>query len=417
MAKIYPLTDIEIKQAKPKEKQYILADGGGLQLRIKPNGSKLWQLRYTNPYTKKPALMGLGAYPAVSLADARKCRYEARALLAKGLSPKEERDIKQQLLNEAQKNTFEVVASKWFEVKKTKVKQGTANDIWRSFELHIFPQLGKMPLDKISAPKAISVINSVSAKGSLETVKRLCQRINEIMVFAVNTGLVNHNPLAGISEAFVKPKKKHMPTLKPDELPALMRALNTASIRIVTRGLIEWQLHTICRPGEAAKAKWKDIDFENKVWNRPKESMKMNRAHSIPLTKQTIALLHYLKPISSNGEFIFPSNNNPRKHANEATANSAITRMGFKGRLVAHGLRSLASTTLNQQGFNGDLIESCLAHTDKNEVRKAYNHSDYLDRRREIMDWWSNHIEQASIGNMSLCNMSLCDMNLCDIAG
>jgi integrase len=403
MAKVTPLTNTQIKQAKPREKQYILSDGGGLQFRVKPNGSKLWQLRFTNPYTKKPALMGFGSYPEISLAEARKLRHEARKLLAKGLNPKEERDTQRRLLDEAQNNTFENIASKWIETKKPKVKKDTAIDIWRSLELHLFPEIGKIPLDKLTAPKVIEVVRPVSAKGSLETVKRLCQRINEIMVFAVNTGLITHNPLAGINEAFVKPQKKHMPTIKPDELPSLMKALNTASIKIVTRCLIEWQLHTMCRPGEAAKAKWEDIDFANKLWNRPEESMKMKRAHTIPLTKQAMALLNYMKQISGNREFIFPADRNPRTHANESTANAAIKRMGFKGRLVAHGLRSLASTTLNEQGFDGDLIESCLAHVDKNEVRKAYNRSEYLERRREVMNWWSEHIDQAAIGNMSLC--------------
>jgi integrase len=193
-----------------------------------------------------------------------------------------------------------------------------------------------------------------------------------------------------------------MPTLKPDELPELMAALNTASIKKITRCLIEWQLHTMCRPNEAAAAKWDEIDFEQKLWSIPPERMKMNRAHTIPLTPQTLALLEYIKPISGHSEYIFPSDRNPRKHANESTANVAIGRMGFKKRLVAHGLRSLASTTLNEQGFDGDIIESCLSHIDKNEVRKAYNRSEYLERRQKVMDWWSNHIEQASFGNMSL---------------
>lgn len=402
MAKVSPLTNTEIKQAKPKEKPYVLADGGGLQFRVKPNGSKLWQLRYTNPFTNKPALMGLGSYPAISLAEARKLRQDARELLAKGLNPKDERDTQKRLLDEAHNNTFEHISLKWFEVKKTKVSENYAIDTWRSIELHLLPELGKVPLNKLTAPKVIDVIRPVSAKGSLETVRRLCQRINEIMVFAVNTGLVHDNPLAGINKAFEVPKKQHMPTLKPDQLPELMSALNTASIKIITRCLIEWQLHTMCRPNESAGARWEEIDFDTQTWNIPAERMKMNRAHTIPLTEQTLALLEFIKPISGHREFLFPADRNPRKHANDSTANVAIGRMGFKGRLVAHGLRALASTTLNEQGFEGDIIESCLSHIDPNEVRKAYNRSEYLERRQKVMSWWSNHIEQASIGNMSL---------------
>lgn len=402
MAKVSPLTNTEIKQAKPKEKVYVLSDGGGLQFRVKPNGSKLWQLRYTNPFTKKPSLMGFGSYPAVSLAEARKLRQSAKELLAKGLSPKDERDTQQRLSDKANKNTFEHIASQWFKIKKTQVSADYAINTWRSIELHLFPELGKAPLNKLTAPKVIDVIRPVSAKGSLETVRRLCQRINEIMVFAVNTGLVHDNPLAGIKKAFEVPKKRHMPTLKPDELPELMSALNTASIKIITRCLIEWQLHTMCRPKESAGARWEEINFTDKLWSIPAERMKMKRAHTIPLTPQTIALLEFIKPISGNREFLFPADRNPRKHANESTANVAIRRMGFKGRLVAHGLRALASTTLNEQGFDGDVIESCLSHIDSNEVRKAYNRSEYLERRQKVMNWWSEHIEQASIGNMSI---------------
>lgn len=402
MAKTNPLTNTEVKQAKPRDKIYKLADGDGLQLRVMPSGSKKWLLDFRDPYTKKRTSMSFGPYPEISLAEARKLRLSARELLAKGLNPKEERDTQQRLLDEHNDNTFEKIANKWFEVKKTKVSNNYAIDIWRSIEMHLFPKLGAMPINKLTAPKVIDVIRPVSAKGSLETVRRLCQRINEIMVYGVNVGIISDNPLAGINKAFQPPKKKHMPTLKPNELPELMQALNIANIKIITRCLIEWQLHTMSRPNEAAGARWEEIDFDSQTWNIPAERMKMNRAHTVPLTKQTLAILEFIKPISGHREFLFPADRNPRKHANDSTANVAIGRMGFKGRLVAHGLRALASTTLNEQGFDSDVIESCLSHVDANEVRKAYNRSEYLERRRKVMAWWSNHIEEASQGNYSV---------------
>lgn len=407
MARTAPLTNTEVKQAKPKivdgvAKPKKLSDGDGMQLKIAANGTKSWLLNFKCPYTKKMTSMSFGTYPNISLAEARKLRQGARELLAQGLNPKQEKDKQAKLLDDANQNTLHKVALSWFEVKKSQVSKNYAEDIWRSFELHLFPKLGNMPLNKLTAPKVIDVIRPVSAKGSLETVRRLCQRVNEVMVFAVNTGLVISNPLSGINKAFETPKKKHMPTLKPAELPEFMQALNTASIKIVTRCLIEWQLHTMCRPNEAAGARWEEIDFDNQLWNIPADRMKMGRAHSIPLTKQTLALLAFIKPISGHREYIFPADRNPRKHANDSTANVAIGRMGFKKRLVAHGLRALASTTLNEQGFDGDIIESCLSHIDKNEVRKAYNRSEYLERRKKVMAWWSEHVEKASMGNMSL---------------
>jgi hypothetical protein len=242
-----PLTNTEVKQAKPKEKIYALSDGGGLQLRIKPNGSKLWLLDYIRPYTKKRTSLSFGSYPELSIAEARKKRTEAKELLAKDIDPQEHRDEKSRLNEIAHSNTLQNIAAHWLEVKKTTVSTDHANDSWRSLELHIFPTLGKVPIHKITAIKAIETIKPIAAKGSLETVKRLCQRLNEIMVHAVNAGLIENNPLAGISKAFQHPTKQHLPTLKPEELPTLLHTLSVASIKFTTRSLIEWQLHTMRR--------------------------------------------------------------------------------------------------------------------------------------------------------------------------
>ncbi|WP_232321971.1 tyrosine-type recombinase/integrase [Photobacterium jeanii] len=277
-----------------------------------------------------------------------------------------------------------------------------AVDIWRSLELHIFPTLSNTPVKEISAPLVIELLKPIDAKGSLETVKRLAQRLNEIMSFATNCGLVQANPLTGIKAAFKKPKKENMAALKPAELPELMGAIANASIKRTTRCLIEWQLHTMTRPSEASGAKWVEIDWHEKVWTIPAERMKKRREHRIPLTEQMLELLEVIKPISGHREFIFPSDRDPKKPCNSQTANMALKRMGFAGRLVSHGLRSLASTTLNEQGFESDLIESALAHVDDNQVRSAYNRTDYLERRRPMMYWWSGHIEEASQGKLSV---------------
>lgn len=401
-----PLTNTEVKQAKAKEKEYSLADGDGLQLRIKVNGSKLWIFNYSRPFTKKRANISFGKYPALTLALAREKRAQAKALLAQDTDPKTHKDILSSQQKERIENTLFNTAEVWFKVKRTEVSTDYATDVWRSLELHIFPQLGQLPVSDVTAPLTIKTLSPIAEKGSLETVKRLSQRLNEIMTFAVNTGVIHSNPLAGIKAAFANPKKQNMPTIKPEELPNFMRALSIASIKLVTRYLIEWQLHTMVRPSEAAGASWSEIDFDNRLWNIPIERMKKDRPHSIPLTNQALSLLEAIKPISGHREFIFPSDRNPRKHANESTANMAIKRMGYKGKLVAHGLRSIASTTLNDQGFDKDIIESALSHVDKNEVRRAYNRADYLSRRAKMMECWSNHIEECSNGNFSLASFS-----------
>jgi len=183
-----PLTNTEVKQAKPKDKVYSLSDGGGLQLRVKPNGSRLWLFDYYRPYTKKRTSLSFGSFPAVSIAEARAKRQQAKSLLAKDIDPKEHREETERSIEAAHSNTLEHVAAQWLEIKKTKVSKDHAEDSWRSLELHIFPSLGKLPIHKVSAPKAIDTLNPIAAKGSLETVKRLSQRLNEIMVYAVNIG-------------------------------------------------------------------------------------------------------------------------------------------------------------------------------------------------------------------------------------
>jgi integrase len=323
-------------------------------------------------------------------------------LLGDGIDPLAHRIEKNRLANQSLESTLHNVALQWFKVKKSKVSKDYADDIWRSLELHIFPKLRGTPIHSLRARHAIEVLTPISNKGSLETVKRLCQRLNEIMTYAVNTGLVDTNPIAGISQSFEAPAKNHMPTLKPAQLPDLMRTLANASIKRTTRCLLEWQLHTITRPSEAAGARWDEVDSKNRVWKIPAKRMKMKRPHTIPLSPPAIALLEVMKPISGTREHIFPADRNPRTHTNNQTANMALKRMGFNGKLVAHGLRALASTTLNEHEFDPDIIEVSLAHTDKNDVRSAYNRAEYLDRRRVMMCWWSDHIEQAATGKLSL---------------
>jgi len=397
-----PLTNTEVKQAKPKEKVYTLSDGGGLQLRIKPNGSKLWLLDYKRPYTKKRTSLSFGSYPETSIAEARKKRTQAKELLAKDIDPQEYRDEQSRISEKAHNNTLEYIATQWLEVKKADISLDHAADTWRSLELHIFPTLGKVPIHKITAIKAIDAIKPIAAKGSLETVKRICQRLNEIMIHAVNSGIIETNPLTGIRRAFQKPAKQHLPTLKPEELPLLLHTLTTASIKYTTRCLIEWQLHTMVRPSEAAGARWDEIDLETATWHIPAERMKRKKDHIVPLSNQCLALLELMKPISGHSPFVFPSDRDPKKHTNPQTANTALKRMGFDKKLVAHGMRSLASTILNEEGFDADVIEAALAHTGNNEVRNAYNRANYLERRKPVMNWWSDHIEKAAMGNMSL---------------
>lgn len=396
------LSELKIKSAKPSEKDYVLFDGGGLQMRVRSNGSKLWNFNYRHPVTKKRINMGLGTFPEVSLALARKGSIAAREILAQGLDPKETRDAVLQAKQAETEHTFQNVATSWYELKKDAVTPAYAEDIWRSLTLHVFPDLGTTPISAISAPHVINLLRPLETKGSLETVKRLSQRLNEIMTYGVNSGLIHANPLSGIRSVFKKPKKKNMAALAPDELKELMVAIANASIKRTTRCLIEWQLNTMTRPAEAATTRWADIDLEKKIWTIPAERMKKRLIHIVPLTDQALALLEAIKPYSRHREYVFPADRDPRTHCNSQTANMALKRMGFEGRLVSHGMRSMASTILNEHGWDPEMIEVALAHVDKNEVRSAYNRAEYIERRRPMMNWWSEHIQEAATGNLSL---------------
>ena len=403
--KTQPLTATKVDKSKPKEKEYNLSDGNGLALRIKPVGSKLWIFNYQRPITKKRANLSLGKYPDLSLANARKKALEARELLASGVDPKEHRDTylisKQAELN----NTLQAVFENWFEVKKTSIKELTAKKLLQRLDKYILCHLGRFPISSITAPQVIKVLQPVANLGKLETVTRVCRNINEIMTFSVNTGIIEHNRLAGIGKAFAAPKVTNQPSLKPEELPKLLTALNYANIKLLTRCLIEWQLHTMTRPSESACALWNEIDRDKQLWIIPAERMKKGRPHTVPLTSKTLALLDTIDSITGECEYIFPADKTNKKHINKQTANKALERMGFKGQQTAHGLRALASTTLNEQGFDADVIEAALSHIDKDKARIAYNRTDYLERRKVVMNWWSEHIENASTGPNSIASL------------
>ncbi|EKB83967.1 TPA: tyrosine-type recombinase/integrase [Klebsiella pneumoniae] len=387
-----PLTNTEVLRAKALEKDLTLHDGDGLFLIVKTSGKKLWRFRYQRPATKQRTMMGLGAFPALSLADARGLRANYLALLANGIDPQVQAEVAEEEQQIALDSIFSTVAANWFQLKRKSVTPDYAKDIWRSLEKDVFPAIGETPVQQIKARTLVEALEPIKARGALETVRRLVQRINEIMIYAVNTGLIDANPASGIGMAFEKPKKQNMPTLRPEELPKLMRTLVMSNLSVPTRCLIEWQLLTLVRPSEASGARWAEIDLDTKLWTIPAERMKAKREHIVPLSAQALDILEVMKPISAHREHVFPSRNDPKKPMNSQTANAALKRIGYGGKLVAHGLRSIASTAMNEKGFQADVIEAALAHVDKNEIRRAYNRSTYIKQREKLMQWWGNNI-------------------------
>lgn len=400
MAKIAKkLTDTEIKSTKPSDKEINLFDGDGLILRIAPlskGGKKNWYFRYAVPVTKNRTKMSLGTYPHLTLARARALRDEYLSLLANGIDPQTHNEKKANAIKDATENTLQAVARKWLDekVKTSGISQDHAQDIWRSLERNIFPSLGNVPIKEIRPKLLKQHLDPIEQRGVLETLRRIISRLNEIFRYAATEELIEFNPADNLGQRFSKPKKQNMPALPPNELPRFMLAISNASIRLETRLLIEWQLLTWVRPGEAVRARWSDIDEDNRFWNIPGEFMKMKRPHKIPLSKEAMRILELIRPISGHREWVFPSIKAPLNHMHEQTANAAIIRMGFGGELVAHGMRSIARTAAEEScKFRTEVLESALAHTKNNEIIAAYNRAEYLAERTELMQWWGDYVQ------------------------
>lgn len=390
-----PLTNNEILKAKPREKDFTLHDGDGLFLLVKISGKKLWRFRYQRPGTSSRTNLSLGSYPALSLAVARQMRDQNLTLLAQGIDPQQQQEQATEQRKIELESIFSVVAANWFQLKSKSVTEDYAKDIWRSLDKDVFPAIGEIPVQEIKARTLVEALEPIKARGALETVRRLVQRVNEIMIYAVNTGLIDSNPASGVGMAFERPKKQNMPTLRPEEMPKLMRSLVMSNLSVSTRCLIEWQLLTLVRPSEASGTRWEEIDLDAKLWTIPAERMKGKREHVVPLSPQALDILGVMKAISAHREHVFPSRNDPKQAMNSQTANAALKRIGYGGKLVAHGLRSIASTAMNEAGFNADVIEAALAHSDKDEVRRAYNRSTYLPQRQDLLAWWGDFIDKA----------------------
>ena len=391
------LTNNEPLKAKPRGKDFTLHDGDGLFLLVKTSGKKLWRFRYQRPGSSNRTNLSLGSYPALTLAAARQIRDQHLTTLAQGMDPQQQQEQASEQHQIELDSIFSTVATNWFQIKSRSVTEDYAKDIWRSLDKDVFPTIGAIPVQEIKARTIVEALEPIKARGALETVRRLVQRVNEIMIYAVNTGLIDANPASGVGMAFEKPKKQNMPTLRPEELPKLMRSITRSNLSLPTRCLIEWQLLTLVRPSEASSTKWEEIDLEKKLWTIPANRMKAKREHIVPISQQMIEILEIMKPISNHREHVFPSRIKPNNPMNSQTANAAIKRIGFEGTLVAHGLRSIASTCLNEAGFDADVIEAALAHKDSNQVRSAYNRSTYLEQRIELMNWWGKYVDESRI--------------------
>lgn len=398
-----PLTNTEVERAKPKEKEYTLSDGEGLYLLVKPTGVRLWRFNYYQPFSnpKKRVLLGLGKYPEVSLAQARKMRAEFLSLLAQDIDPQQYRRQQNEEASERLNNTFYTVAEKWREKKAQEVLPKTMEKNWARLENHLFPKLGGLPISSLTPKLVIEALNPLKERGVGDTLQRIIRLTNEILNFAVNAGLIEFNKCVNVSANFSSPKTENNPTIRPEALPEFLTDLRESNSALLVKRLIKWQLLTMVRPKEAVSAEWAEIDFDKKIWSIPAHKMKGGkRGHIVSLSTQAIRILEKMKALTGSEQFIFQSDVKANSSLHPQTANRAIKTMAgqkYEGKLTAHGMRAIASTYLNEQLVNYDVVEACLAHTIADTTRKAYNRSDYLEQRTPVMQLWGDYVERCSM--------------------
>ncbi len=388
------LSDAKIRNAKPRARPYKIADSEGLFLVIWPTGSKYWRLRYFIDGKEKK--LALGVYPDVSLADARDRRAEARKVLAAGNDPGETRKEAKRLATLVRTNTFETVAREWFENRKHEWAPITADIKLERLEKYVLPKLGPRPIAEITPPEVLAMLRAVEGKGILETAQRVMNICGQIFMYAIATGRAERNPVPDLRGALKTPVVKHRSYLKESELPECLQKLEAYDGSPQTKLALRLLLLTFVRTGELRAAEWPEIDWKKAEWRIPADRMKMKELHIVPLSKQAIAMLRELEKHSGNRTYLFPNEHNPTAFMSENTMLYALYRMGYRSRATGHGFRSTASTILNEHGFRADVIERQLAHTERNNVRAAYNHAQYLPERREMMQWWADYLDEVA---------------------
>jgi integrase len=388
-----PLTDVQCRNAKPAEKPIKISDGGGLFLLVQPTGGKLWRLAYR--FAGKQKTLALGAYPIVSLKDARGRRDEAKELLARGIDPSEEKKAEKRRAKLAAENSFEAVAREWFDARRPGLAPSYASRIWSRLEGDIFPAIGQRPIAAIEPPELLETIRKIERRGAIILAKRTLQVCGQIFRFAIASGRATRDPSQDLRGALrsAGPCKRRA-AMKAENLPGFMKALDSYEGERQTALALKLIVHTFLRTNEVRFGRWEEIDWQAALWRIPAERMKMRGEHLVPLTLPVLAILQELKALAGNSPMILPA---PTKAGviSQNTLIYALYRMGYHSRATVHSFRGTASTALNEHGFNRDWIERQLAHADRS-VRARYNAAEWLADRRRMMEWWSERLSEMT---------------------
>jgi integrase len=393
------LSKLLIDKTKPQAKSVRLSDGRGMYLEISPAGGKWWRFKYR--FAGKERRISLGVYPDVPLAAAREKREEARRQVAAGIDPGEQHKAAKVALIESTENTFEAIAREWFGLFSTRWVKGHADKIIRRLELNVFPWLGARPIKGITAPELLAVLRRVESRGANETAHRALQVCGRVFRYAIATGRAERDPSRDLSGALAPIQERHFASItEPLAVGELLRAIDAYKGAFVTRCALRLAPLVFVRPGELRAAQWAEFDFEKSEWRIPATRMKSRVQHIVPLSTQAVAILRELQPMTGRFPFAFPSVRSRYRAMSENAITGALRRMGYTGQdMTGHGFRSMASTLLNEQGWNRDAIERQLAHGERDAVRAAYNYAELLPERRRMMQAWADYLEKLQNGS------------------
>jgi integrase len=368
------------KQAKAEEKTYTMSDGRGLMLEVRPNGSKLWIVRYW--IAKKEHRKSMGTYPEVTLKEARDKNIDFRRALESG------KPIG------ADNETFATVTAEWLAKRMNTKSEGHLRAIRHRLNNFIYPGIGHMKLSDITSGVILQLCRRIEEKGTVDTASRVRQYIGQIFNYAIATDRADTNPTLALRGALREHKEKHYATItNPVKIGILMRQIDAYPYGVV-RCALKFSALTFARPGEVRAAEWSEIDWDNKEWRIPEARMKMKRLHIVPLARQTLDVLTELKGMTGHQKWLFPSARRGGRYMSETAVRSALRSMGYGNEdIVPHGFRAMASTTFYENGFSKDHIEKQLSHEEKNKIIKSYNHAEYLPQRREMMQWWADWLD------------------------
>lgn len=394
------LTDRSIKAMKPKDKPFKISDGGGLSLLVTPAGGFLWSLKFR--YGGKEKRLALGPYPLIGLGEARRRRDESKRLLAAGLDPAAAKQAAKAAASRNQAGpaapTLGQAFEAWLKWREKALTAKTQASIESAMRRYVIPGIGGLAMDSITPLEIKKILSSVDDSGHGDLARRLFQRLGAIWRYAITHGLCKNNPMISLrpAEIFTEMKVEHRKYIGADELPELFKRMGDYPGSPVVIKALQFLILTATRPGETRGARWGEFNMDKREWRIPAERMKMKTEHIVPLSDQAMNLIQELRAFGLHNDIVFPSLSRPNQNISDMTLNSALSRMGYKDKVTAHGFRSTFSTWANEAGIHPDIIELQLAHIERNKVRAAYNRALRLSDRVELMRRWGNEVEKAS---------------------